>query len=156
MTESRAAGRAKGEKFLCYFKYCSTLREGPKKETPKGRIGSKCFTSFGTALTGLDVLRARRCRSLPAVLGRRTSPGKWLRYAPVFTPPPGLPLPKGKAWRRGHGRGRRVRFPPGEANMSAAHISNEKLLDKATAQTYMLGVSLVKVVSNPNGGDALG
>ncbi len=46
--------------------------------------------------------------------------------------------------------------PPGEPDISGAHISNEKLLDKATARTYMLGVSLVKVVSNPNGGDALG
>jgi len=42
------------------------------------------------------------------------------------------------------------------ADISRAHVSIEKILDKTTTRTYMLVVSLVKVVSNPNGGDAIG
>jgi hypothetical protein len=42
------------------------------------------------------------------------------------------------------------------ADISRAHVSMEKPLDKITARTYMLVVSLVKVVSNPKGGDAIG
>ena len=77
-------------------------------------------------------------------------------HATGGTPSLGPSIPGATACWRGHGGVRRIPSRLGGPAMSAARVTNEKILDKATARTYMLVVSLVKVVSNPNGGDALG
>lgn len=98
-------GERKGENSYAILNIAACCAKAPKKKHQEVVLGQNASHVSQAARTGRGVMGARRCRSLPAGQGGRASPGKWLRYAPVFTPPPGLPLSRAMAWRRGHGGG---------------------------------------------------